>query len=241
MNLRSILKNAFRKIVGWALIILSAFSFIALFIPLARGDFGTFATGLLFSLFVLVLGWSVQTSLEKPRKRIIALFGRYFPRCPICKSDKGYEARGFLPSSQYVRCKSCEAEWTSTDFIGFRDLKSLKLWKPPENPQMYAEFISQSPLKLKKTYPTKLWQALMNKEEISLNMEKLPLFTKIKTIRPNDFVSSNKRCFIISLGASVVLTATGFYWFTVSKENAYILFLTVFFAIFVLLIEIRKL
>lgn len=249
MNLRKLLKNAVRKIVGWTLIIFSVFSFIASIILLGQRNFGSFVTGLVFSIFVLTLGWAIQTSLENKRNQIIALMTRYFPTCPICKSDKSYEAHGFLPSSQYVRCKNCGAEWTSSNFATYQDLKALKLWKPPEDPKVYAEFISQSPLKTKKTYPTKLWQALMNKEEIHLP-------PKARRIQLEDFVYSHPKgavlvlvsftliligllsftvnysigCFATSLGTSLVLTLVGFYGFSLSQEKAYILFWTAFFA-----------
>jgi len=251
LNLRKFLKNALRKIVGWTLIVFSVFSFIACFILLGQGDLGSFVTGLIFSVFVFTLGWEIQTNLENKRKQITALMSRYFPTCPICKSDKSYEVRGFLPSSQYVRCKNCGAEWTSSNFAGYRDLKALKLWKPPEDPEVYAEFISQSPLKPKKTYPMKLWQALMNKEEIHLP-------PKAKRIQLEEFVSSHPKgavlalvsftliliglfsftvnysigCFATSSGTSLVLTLVGFYGFSLSQEKAYILFWTTFFAMF---------
>ena len=82
---------------------------------------------------------------------------------------------------------------------------------------------------------------MMNTEEISLSEEKLSWLTKIKTMRSHDLISSNKACFAISLGTSVVLTAVGFYWFTVSIENAYILFLATFFSMFLLILKIRRL
>ena len=34
---------------------------------------------------------------------------KLFPRCPICKSKKGYKPSLFYPN---IACKSCEAEWT---------------------------------------------------------------------------------------------------------------------------------
>jgi hypothetical protein len=34
---------------------------------------------------------------------------KLFPRCPICKSKKGYKPSTFIPD---VRCRSCGAEWT---------------------------------------------------------------------------------------------------------------------------------
>ena len=251
MNLKNALKKAFRKIVGWALIIFSGLSFIASFILLVQADLGSFVTGLIFSVFVLTLGWTIQADLENKRKQITALMKRYFPKCPMCESDKSYEVRGFLPSSQYARCKNCGAEWISSDFAGYRDLKALKLWKPPEDPEVYAEFISQSPLKLKRTYPMKLWQALMNKEEIHLP-------PKAKRMQLGDFVSSRPKgvlltlvsfglilvglfsfgvnysvgCFAISSGTSLFLTLVGFYGFSVSQEKAYMLFLGTLLAMF---------
>jgi hypothetical protein len=244
LNLRRVLKKVARKLVGWGIIIFSAFSFPTSVVFLARGDIFTGFYAILIATVLAVLGWSIQTDLEKPRERINAVFVRYFPKCPICKSDKGYKIHGLLPSSQYVQCLNCGAEWTSTDFIGFKDLKSMKLWKPPSNPQVYAEFISQSPLRLSKSYPTILWQAMMNNQEVSLDkesVEKVPLLTNIKTIRLIDLISSHKRCCGISLGGSLALTAIGFFGLGIPKENSYILFVTTFLAIFVLLIEMRRL
>lgn len=222
------------------MIAFSILCFMSLYIPLTRGEFGPFLVGLLFSLFLLVLGWRIKENLEEPRKRIRALFKSYFPRCPICKSGRGYIVRGLLPTSQYVRCKNCGAEWTSNDFFGDRGLKFLKLWKPPQKPRTYAEFISQSVLKSRRTYPTELWQAMMNNEEVPLREERLSLLTKIKTMRSNDLVSSNKWCFVMCLGTSAILTTIGFFWFTLTIENGYTLFLTIFFTMFLLLIEIRR-
>jgi len=87
LNWTKKLKKVVRKIVGWTLVIFSVFSFMACFILLGRGDLGSFVTGLTFSLFILVLGWSIQADSEQPRKRIIALIRRYLPQCPICKSE----------------------------------------------------------------------------------------------------------------------------------------------------------
>jgi len=243
LDLRRVLKKVARKLIGWGIIIFSAFSFPTAVVFLARGDIVTGFYAILIATVLAVLGWSIQTDLEKPRERINAVFVRYFPKCPICKSDKGYKIHGLLPSSQYVQCSNCGAEWTSTDFIGFKDLKSMKLWKPPSSPQVYAEFISQSPLRLSKRYPTTLWQAMMNNQEVSSgreNVEKVPLLTSIKTIRLIDLISSHRRCGAISLGGSLALTAIGFFGFGISRENSYILFVTTFLALLVVLIEMRK-
>lgn len=251
MNLGSALKNAFRKIVGWTLIIFSALFFIASFALLMQGDFASSVTGFMFSLFVLATGWAIQTNVEKLRKRIQALMTRYFPQCPLCKSDKGYKVRGLLPSSQYVRCKTCGAEWTSRDFVGYKNLRALKLWKPPEDPEVYAQFISQSPLKLRKMYSTKLWKALMNKEEIQLaakgrrtRLENvffshrkgvvLILVSSILILISPFLLTHNYSigCFTVSSGASLALTLIGFHSFSLSKEKSYILFWATFIPIF---------
>jgi hypothetical protein len=262
MNLRTALIVIARKILGWGLIVLSALSFAATLILLNNGAYGPFLLGLLLSLLAFGLGLSIQANLEKTRKRILAIFERYFPRCPICKSDKGYQVRGFLPSSQYIRCKNCEAEWTSRDFIGIRDLKILKLWNPPEIPQIYFEYVSQSKLKTRKSYPTNLWVASMNGEKIELPPETKQFYR----IQLENVISAHKRgsilClvslflifsapilfsfnqdfgyFAISSGASLILAMIGFYGFTVSRENAYILFCTLLIAMFVALIALPK-
>lgn len=254
-RLFKLFKIAFRKIVGWSLIAFSFISFIATFTLLWQRNYGSCITGLMFSLFLLVLGWSIQTNLEKTRNRINALMKRYFPNCPICKSDKGYQVKGFLPSSQYVKCNNCRAEWTSRDFIGYKDLESMKLFKPPEDPEIYAEFISQSPLKLKKTYPVNLWQAMMNNEEIHFP-------EKVKGIQLGELVASQKNgvtlilssiiltvigafsftfdysigCFLISGGLALAVAVVGFYLFSLSKEKSYILFWGSFIPIFLRLI-----
>ena len=256
MNWRSALKKAFRKIVGWALIILSAFFFVSTFLLLVQAELGSFLTGLVFSLFVLAIGWAIQTDLEDKRKQIAALMRKYFPRCPICKSAKNYEVRGFFPASQYVRCSKCGAEWSSVDFAGHRDLQTLKLWKPPKDPDIYAEFVSQSPLKVRKSYPTKHWQALMNEEEVHL----LP---KDKRMQFGDLVSNHPRgvlltlvsfglifvglvsfgfeysvgCCAVSLGTSLFITLVGFYGFEVTRGKCYLSFWATFFVVFFFLMR----
>ena len=40
------------------------------------------------------------------------LMTKNFPKCPICKSSKGYEVYGL--TINYIRCKSCKAKWRAT-------------------------------------------------------------------------------------------------------------------------------
>mgnify|MGYP001104889646 FL=1 len=159
---------------------------------------------------------------------------QYFPRCPICKSNVGYEARGLLSTSQYIRCKTCGAQWTSSDFVGYKDLKTLKLWEPPEDANMYAKFMSQSALKPRKTYPVKLWQALMKDEEIQIP-------TKERSAQIKDYILHHGKgagCLTISFVVSTLLALIGHFYFLLSIADSYILFVTsllgVFFGLVVL-------
>lgn len=89
MNLQSVFTNILRKLIGWGLIVVSTFFFAATIILLTRGDYGPSLIGLFFSLLTFGLGLSIQENLVKQRERMLAIFEMYFPRCPICKSNKG--------------------------------------------------------------------------------------------------------------------------------------------------------
>jgi hypothetical protein len=56
------------------------------------------------------------------------LMTKNFPKCPICKSSKGYEVYGL--TINYIRCKSCKAKWRATiDFTrgGHEGINNLTL------------------------------------------------------------------------------------------------------------------
>jgi hypothetical protein len=233
-------KKVIRKLVGWAILIVSALFFLATSMLIVQGDFGPVMTGFWLSFALFVLGWAIQYDLESARKRIQALFKRYFPRCPICKSDKGYEVSGFFPSTQYVKCKNCSSEWYSPDFTRFKNLKSLRLSKPPQEPEVYAEFIQQSPLEFRKFYPTESWQAMMNNAEITLSTPKVSLLNKLRASNFSDFISSSRRCFVISLATSICLAVIGYYGLSMSLDRTYEFGVATFLAMLVSLIEIRK-
>jgi ribosomal protein S27AE len=82
------------------------------------------------------------------REEVESLMVKYFPKCPLCNADKGYEISGFLKN--YVQCRSCGAKWESPDFVKCRELKELTLWEPSYDGKW-------SSLKLK-TYSVKFWQ-----------------------------------------------------------------------------------
>ena len=52
----------------------------------------------------------------------------YFPSCPLCGAEEGYEVSGLLKN--YVQCKSCGAKWVSSDFGKCKELRNLTLLKP---------------------------------------------------------------------------------------------------------------
>lgn len=256
MNLKINIVNLLRKTIGIILIVFSSLFFGATVMLLAQGDYGPFLVGLFFSILLFGLGLSIQTNIQKLRACILAVFQKYFPRCPICKAAEGYQVRGLFPSSQYVRCKNCKAEWASRDFVDAKDLRTLKLWNHPEEPQIYADFITSiNSLKLKKSYPTNLWQASMNGEKIELQ----PSAKQLGKVEFNDAVSNHKGGFLLcfvalilllstplllqinnnfwyftaSTGISIILAIAGFYGFNVSKGNSYVLFCTVLITILV--------
>lgn len=66
------------------------------------------------------------------REEVTSFMAKYFPTCPICGSDAGYEISGSLKLAFYkdfIRCKSCRAYWKSKDFRSLKELKELALWK----------------------------------------------------------------------------------------------------------------
>jgi hypothetical protein len=82
------------------------------------------------------------------KEDIEALMLKYFPKCPLCSADKGYEVSGL--AKNYVQCKSCGAKWESTDFIKCKELQKMQLWVPPSDGKLTS-------LKLKKL-PIQFWQ-----------------------------------------------------------------------------------
>lgn len=245
------IKRLFRKLVGWGLVLLSVFFFGASITLFEKRDYGPFVTGLFFTLVSFALGLQIQTDIEKIRKRMLALMIKCFPKCPICKTDKGYEARGWLPSSQSVKCKNCGAQWISRDFVSIKKLSKLELSEPPEDTEVYATFISQSHLKLKKSYSTDVWQAEMEGKTIEIQTEpKLKLFKDFIFLRKKGLVlwllsfiilpwgifnlSSNHilGCVATSLGASILFAIAGHYFFSVNRQDSYVLFVGALLAIF---------
>lgn len=63
------------------------------------------------------------------KEEVAGFMRAYFPKCPLCGADKGYEVSGL--AKNYVQCRSCGAKWQSTDFIECKELKEMQLWEPP--------------------------------------------------------------------------------------------------------------
>jgi hypothetical protein len=235
----------FRKVCGIILILLALLFFAASFIGLPTGQYGPMMVGLIISLFFFASGLILLTNVERTRRRILAIFQVNFPKCPICKTTIGYQVKGLIPTSQYVKCKHCGAEWTSPDFVNALNLTVLKLWNPPLDVTAYRDLkTSGVEIQLRKAYSTKFWQAYMNGQPImpeprpslfgfKINdnstyklKTRLPIFSILlivlyPIILPFHSIIS---AVVLSVGASLLLTSIGFYGFTVSKENSYMLF-----------------
>ena len=76
----------------------------------------------------------------------VKLMHKYFPKCPICGSERGYELSAFYPN---VQCKSCKAEW-----LIFEDGLELK----GTSRQGWDKEL------LNKKYPFKFWKELKRPE-----------------------------------------------------------------------------
>lgn len=84
------------------------------------------------------------------KEQVEEFMAKYFPSCPFCDSDTGWNVSGI--SKNYVQCRSCGAKWTSKDFIKCKELKELTLWGPSEDGK-------GSSLKFEK-HPIAFWQSL---------------------------------------------------------------------------------
>jgi hypothetical protein len=79
---------------------------------------------------------------NKAKNKIETLMLQNFPTCPLCKADKtGYTISGH--HNNQVQCKTCQAKWTSDDFINGQEIKFLKLTYPSSNGKG-KEFLNQT-------------------------------------------------------------------------------------------------
>ena len=90
-------------------------------------------------------------------------FRKLFPRCPICKSKRGYKPSLFYPN---ITCRSCEAEWVLHE-------NGLELKRVPKT-QSNGDLLD-------KKYPFDFWKNL-----------RIPKFqVKDKMFAPMDYVGGN--------------------------------------------------
>jgi len=93
------------------------------------------------------------------KEKIEQLMLQYFSACPLCSVSKGYDVQGWT-----VKCRSCGAQWMSTNFFKCKDLKELTLLRPSQDGK-------GSSLAMKK-YPIEFWQ---NPEAIETESETLSI------------------------------------------------------------------
>jgi len=92
------------------------------------------------------------------------LMVKYFPKCPICKSEANYSVS---PSNVVVQCNSCKAKFSSEDFKDPRkDLIHLSLFSPPST-LINESLISTLKLMQNEPYHFHFWQNMkLNKTEL---------------------------------------------------------------------------
>jgi len=230
-----------------------SFLFLASTITLiGQGNLGPAAIGFLMFLGSFALAQRIQAPMSEIRGRVKALMNLHLPICPICKSSKGYNIKGFWPWSQYIECENCKAKWASNDFSDYKNLKTLRVQAPPTDPYIFARFVSNSPLKIGKNYSVDLWKLMMQNQRIELP-------TKERRVIIRNIISSHQKkvvllsislffvgigyflipfnyiisCLFLSIGISLFTSLFGFYFMPISKDNSYILFITSFIALFI--------
>jgi len=82
------------------------------------------------------------------KEEVEQLMLQYFPSCPLCRANEGYEISGAFKN--YVQCRSCGAKWESPDFVKCEELKELQLWE--------ASYDGKGDSLKRKKYSVKFWQ-----------------------------------------------------------------------------------
>jgi hypothetical protein len=75
---------------------------------------------------------------------------KYFPQCPICLENKGYDVLG--ANCDYISCKKCSTTWRSDNFKTCQVLNTLMLT------QNSPKYNLTGKVQLNKNYPTAFWQ-----------------------------------------------------------------------------------
>ncbi len=91
-------------------------------------------------------------------KHIMEMMIEALPRCPICGSSIGYEVVSVFKGA--VKCKSCQAEWSSRDFFESERLKNLTIRELPEGHRTFT--CGRYILRRHEEYPIDFWRSLGN-------------------------------------------------------------------------------
>jgi hypothetical protein len=83
------------------------------------------------------------------KEEVEHLMLKYFPTCPLCGANKGYEVSGLAKT--YAQCRSCGAKWMSADFAKCKEIKEMYLSEPTYDGKGAS-------LRMPKKYPVKFWQ-----------------------------------------------------------------------------------
>lgn len=235
MKLKIIVKN----ILGLIIIGFSFLMFASGFQLLTQGDYVTTIVALSCSMLIFAVGLAIRTPLEELRQKILVLMKRHLPTCPLCKSDSGYTVTGWWPWNQKITCKNCETEW-HTNFSLSKGLRSLTLNKIPD-PEIYADFVSQSSLKIQRRYPIEYWVSpplsLQSRWQLEIEVSHwikdhkkasflavgcvICVLVGFKLLTTNIVLS----CISFALTFSIVIALFGFFIFGFDEKKAYELFI----------------
>src|SRR4030042_3977353 len=99
------------------------------------------------------------------------LMTKYFPQCPICKSEANYSVS---PSYSIVQCTACKSKLMSDDFKDLnKDLTSLMLLSLPTTQGNEENIVSFEPMK-NRDMPIKFWLEIAREPENITQMRYLP-------------------------------------------------------------------
>jgi len=90
------------------------------------------------------------------KRRMIEMMTEVLPKCPICGSRLGYEVTSVFKGT--IKCKSCQAEWSSKDFFNSERLKSLIIRELPEGRHIFT--VGKYTLRRYEEYPIDFWRSL---------------------------------------------------------------------------------
>jgi len=154
--------------------------------------------------------------MSSDKERVELMYKR-FPKCPLCKSDKGYGFSGWI--DDFAECVSCKAKWKLLSWFS-------------EDAKMELVKVSRDPMKrtvighelLGKIYPTDFWQKIkrlqVKAKEVGKETE-IPEAKEVReeTIPPKPTVSMPVIIVILVLILIVIVAGIGVYYSQMESQK----------------------